>query len=175
MGLFIGAEEDLPAHLGDEARPRAIAAGADVFDHHGPSLGTVALPQLDAVHTVVRPQKDRSPRHGQSGPPGFGFHFVPATTGARILLDFRLNGAPMGSELAASSQRLLEVEVHATATIQSVDVVKNNEILGSFNEPVLDAAFSLPDGPSLETDFYYVRVIQADGHLAWSSPIWVGP
>jgi hypothetical protein len=24
-------------------------------------------------------------------------------------------------------------------------------------------------------DWYYVRVFQADGNAAWSSPIWVGP
>jgi hypothetical protein len=24
------------------------------------------------------------------------------------------------------------------------------------------------------SDYYYVRVRQHDGHLAWSSPIWVG-
>jgi len=28
--------------------------------------------------------------------------------------------------------------------------------------------------PSKAVDFYYVRVTQADGNLAWSSPIWVG-
>jgi hypothetical protein len=30
------------------------------------------------------------------------------------------------------------------------------------------------DKPQAKTDWYYVRVTQHNGHLAWSSPIWVG-
>jgi len=41
-------------------------------------------------------------------------------------------------------------------------------------EPMWAAAFSFVDDESDEGDFYYVRVTQANGHMAWSSPIWVG-
>lgn len=98
-----------------------------------------------------------------------------ATTGARILLDFRLNGEPMGSELPFTDERTLEVEVHATAPLRSVSIVKNNQTLFSFLDPQWDVSFTVSDTPSSASDFYYVRVIQEDGHLAWSSPIWVGP
>ena len=98
-----------------------------------------------------------------------------ATTGARILLDFRLNGEPMGSELPFTNERTLEVEVHATAPLRSLSIIKNNRTLFSSTDPQMDVSFSLSDTSSLPSDFYYVRVIQEDGHLAWSSPIWVGP
>jgi hypothetical protein len=99
-----------------------------------------------------------------------------ATTGAKVLLDFHINGQPIGSELAPTPERTLEIEVHATAPIQSLDVVKNNEVIYSLTDPVLDVVdLSLADGQSNAVDYYYVRVIQQDGHIAWSSPIWVGP
>jgi hypothetical protein len=38
------------------------------------------------------------------------------------------------------------------------------------------ASFDFDDGPSgvRDEDFYYIRVTQANGQMAWSSPIWVG-
>jgi hypothetical protein len=98
-----------------------------------------------------------------------------ATTGPRILVEFRVNGAPMGSELRLVQQRHLEVQVHAVAPVASVEVVKNNEVLFSFTDPELDVEFSLDDEKTLDNDYYYVRVIQQDGHLALCSPVWVGP
>ena len=31
------------------------------------------------------------------------------------------------------------------------------------------------DEPLAGAAFCYLRVTQADGHVAWSSPVWVGP
>ncbi len=99
-----------------------------------------------------------------------------ATTGAKILLDFYINGEPIGSELDSTQERNLEIEVHATAPIQSLDIIKNNEVLYSLEHPGLDVVgLTLSDGPSSTVDYYYVRVIQEDGHIAWCSPIWIGP
>lgn len=36
------------------------------------------------------------------------------------------------------------------------------------------AAFTFEDSDESPADFYYVRVTQANGQMAWSSPIWVG-
>jgi hypothetical protein len=37
-----------------------------------------------------------------------------------------------------------------------------------------DTNFEFTDkGDGAQTDWYYVRVVQANGQLAWSSPIWV--
>ena len=40
-----------------------------------------------------------------------------------------------------------------------------------------EVALSLHDEPSgdTNTDYYYLRVRQANGHMAWSSPIWATP
>ena len=39
----------------------------------------------------------------------------------------------------------------------------------------MDVEFEYTDTESAEEgDYYYVRVTQLDGGMAWSSPIWVG-
>ena len=37
-----------------------------------------------------------------------------------------------------------------------------------------DISFSLEDTGARQGDYYFVRVVQADDAMAWSSPIWVG-
>ena len=41
-------------------------------------------------------------------------------------------------------------------------------------QQLYEASFSFDADSSGEGDFYYVRVTQANGHMAWSSPIWIG-
>ncbi|MBU0606687.1 MAG: DUF3604 domain-containing protein, partial [Armatimonadetes bacterium] len=116
------------------------------------------------------------------------------TTGARIILDFDLDGAPMGSELWLSERpelaerRTVRVEAHGTDAIARIEIIRNNqtihvhegtgldeECVWEDDEPFADVA--LPPGPHWPTPFccYYVRLTQADGEMAWASPIWVSP
>jgi hypothetical protein len=67
------------------------------------------------------------------------------------------------------------VRAEGTAEISEVSVLKNGSAVHlfrgggeSFEGRWLDGA-----GSGRETDYYYVRVRQADGEMAWSSPIWV--
>jgi hypothetical protein len=101
-----------------------------------------------------------------------------ATTGARILLDFRLNGCRMGEVLREeqAGTRKLTVLAAGTANLEKLEVLKNNEVVhsqaGSGKVVRLeweDAAGRVPG-----EDFYYARVTQTDGNRAWSSPIWIG-
>jgi hypothetical protein len=79
----------------------------------------------------------------------------------------------MGSEIGKPcKERHIEVAVHGTARIKSIEVVKNNTTVLTQPGTGFDETLGFTDGPSLETDYYYVRVIQQDGHIAWSSPIW---
>jgi len=114
------------------------------------------------------------------------------TTGARIWLEFHLDGCPMGSELSVAdraglaARRRLSVRVHGTDKIKSVEVVRNNEDVYRFEGDGSDAAFEWTDEQPLDGinimgapfcpspfTFYYVRVTQADGEMAWASPVWV--
>lgn len=52
-----------------------------------------------------------------------------ATSGQRMLLDARLNGRPMGTRQPEVRERLLTAEVMGTAPIESIDVVKNGDVV----------------------------------------------
>jgi len=92
-----------------------------------------------------------------------------ATTGAKIMLDFTVDEAPMGSALAAGGGRA-RVVAYGTDDLVSLELVTE--------EGVAHAA--TPDGPhgALEGDvagrFVYARVVQRDGEHAWASPVFFG-
>ena len=52
-----------------------------------------------------------------------------ALTGDRIQLEYTLNGAPIGSVIPTTSKRLIEAKVHAAGAIDSIDIIKNNELV----------------------------------------------
>ena len=99
-----------------------------------------------------------------------------ATTRARILLEFGIDGHPMGEELTSGAgERHISVKAHGTAAIESVEIIKNARTLRSRpGEGALDVELTFVDQEAeRETDYYYVHVTQIDGEQAWSSPIWV--
>jgi len=120
---------------------------------------------------------------------------VVATSGPRILLEYSLSGHPLGSELSVGSEpglatsRTLAVRCHGTAPLDRVDIVRNNEVAHSHRpDGALDCEFTWEDSEPLDGlwmppaefcahpfCFYYVRVLQRDGQMAWASPAWIDP
>lgn len=95
-----------------------------------------------------------------------------ATTGARIYLEFCINGVPMGSEIQAKKREIYFCIV-GTAPFLDITIIKNNKAI--FQNISSDFYYenTIKDKKELEEDFFYLRVIQKDGEMAWSSPIWV--
>jgi len=96
-----------------------------------------------------------------------------------ILLDYRLvepGGAEhlMGAQVTLSGTPRLKVHAVGTAPIQRVDIIKNGRYVYTSEpgKPEAEVTFSDPEAAPGES-YYYVRVRQYDGQLAWSSPIWV--
>lgn len=54
-----------------------------------------------------------------------------ATTGDRIILDFNVNGAPMGTRAPMDTARRITGQVIGTAALDSVTVLKNDQVLWS--------------------------------------------
>ena len=99
-----------------------------------------------------------------------------ATTGARITLEFDIDDQPMGAVIEVTRPpRDLRVRVLGTDALASVVVVRNNEDWHTVTDPGCQCSFTLQDlgMPEELTDWYYVRVAQQDGNIAWSSPIWI--
>jgi len=65
------------------------------------------------------------------------------------------------SDLAAEGELVLGEEGRATATILNDNLI-------------MDTEFSYTDmNPTSGDNYYYVRISQVDGNLAWSTPVWV--
>lgn len=102
------------------------------------------------------------------------------TSGARIVLLFSCGGDPMGSqvELKRPEKPEFRIEIGGTATLTEVAICRFD---GSrWTEPLRATpdradrwSASWQDADFDEQGIYYVRVVQSDGHRAWSSPIWI--
>jgi hypothetical protein len=92
-----------------------------------------------------------------------------------ILLDVRSGDYLMGDEFTADEPIRLQVKVIGSAPIGRIDVIKNNGYVYSVTAEEREAEFEWKEAnqPAGTLSYYYVRVEQDDGQLAWSSPIWV--
>jgi hypothetical protein len=114
-----------------------------------------------------------------------------ATTGERIILGLEIAGKGMGSELNAQEKPGLHVNRHisgyaaGTDILETVELIRNGKAIMTYTPkshfidftyddmtPLSDIVLRQKDG-STPFVFYYLRITQADGHMAWSSPIWV--
>lgn len=98
----------------------------------------------------------------------------------RIGLAYQIGDALMGEEtqLRPGEDATLKIKVSGTAEIKEIQIVRSGEVILTAPKPSptedhrvnLDFTDSnTPDGSS----YYYVRVTQEDGAIAWGSPIWV--
>ena len=93
-----------------------------------------------------------------------------------ILLDVRMGRHLMGDEFSTTELPPIEVKVRGTAEIAKVHIVRNGSILYTREPGLQEISFAYTDTEEDDrsgTRYYYVRVEQVDGHVAWSSPIWV--
>jgi hypothetical protein len=98
-----------------------------------------------------------------------------ATTGARILLEFQVNELKMG-ELGTALTVECRYTVHAVQALREVEILKDGRVLWRAAVDQLDAAGAWRDPDPVEGEhYYYLHVVQGDGEMAWSSPIWVRP
>ncbi len=95
-----------------------------------------------------------------------------------IVLDYRLQTGGreylQGDILTTGSDFRLSVRVIGTTPIRELDIIRDQTFV--YNRQNLDADVSLEFADAdVEPGehLYYVRVIQNDGNMAWSSPIWV--
>lgn len=101
-----------------------------------------------------------------------------ATSGAHLLVFFSLNGRPMGSEINGQrpdTARTIDWRVIGTSPIRQVDLLCNNRIYRSWQgNGREDVSGSLRhEGRLNGLEWWYLRVVQEDGEMAWSSPIWI--
>jgi len=102
------------------------------------------------------------------------------TSGDRILLQFTINNHNMGSEIEINDLPTIEVTAVGTTTIQRVEILRFSDG-DSIPFPVVYrkqpednyCQFTWTDSNPVKECLYYIRVVQEDEEMAWSSPIWV--
>lgn len=93
------------------------------------------------------------------------------TTNARIKLLFTVDDLLMGSEIQKSGKDIFYIAVEGEKNLKSIELLHNGEIFHSFRPDRI--TFEKDLKLDAEPGFWYVRVIQHDNHMAWSSPIWI--
>jgi hypothetical protein len=114
-----------------------------------------------------------------------------ATTGERMIVGFHIAAQSMGAELDTKSRPGLEFNRHitgyciGTAPIAEAILIRNGKKFRSLEVKDGTVAFEIDDMDRLDGIaiqpkedrppfvYYYLRVMQEDGHIAWSSPIWI--
>jgi hypothetical protein len=92
-----------------------------------------------------------------------------------IILDVRLGNNLMGDEVRAA-QPTFDVIVLGTAPLTVVEIFRGTQVVHTHRPVGAEARFRWQDTTTPPVDkaaYYYVRVQQQDGNMAWSSPIWV--
>jgi hypothetical protein len=114
-----------------------------------------------------------------------------ATTGARIVVSFKIAGMPYGSELDTEMKpgleynRHIEVKVSGTEKIKEIIIYRNLEKFKVLENLENEHNFTVDDGDNIKnialssTDdrpnfiYYYMRVTQEDDSTAYITPIWI--
>jgi hypothetical protein len=101
-----------------------------------------------------------------------------ATSGTRVLMEAHLEGYPMGSAIPADDlpdRATLAIAIAGTAELTRLEVIRSSSA-----PAIIDLAGGGPDysGEVILRDlrageYVYIRLQQADGGLAWSSPFFL--
>lgn len=116
-----------------------------------------------------------------------------ATSGERIILGYDIAGNVMGSEISTLDKPGLLVNRHinvfaaGTKPIKKVEIIRNGKVMHTHipQDTGKYLQFTFDDMEALESImidnkdkkppfiYYYLRLTQEDGHIAWASPIWI--
>jgi len=102
-----------------------------------------------------------------------------ATSGAKIMLDVTADGKPMGSELVDQEGAEFVVHANGTAPLRSVELVGPDGVLAQVvpDSTTADGMQAMEASliARVSAPYVYARVVQIDGEMAWSSPVFFGP
>ncbi|HFB98204.1 MAG TPA: hypothetical protein ENJ62_03605 [Bryobacterales bacterium] len=80
----------------------------------------------------------------------------------------------MGDAFEASGPPRLKVAVLGAGPVKQIDIVRNRKFVYTSRPGTREVRFTFTDGePQPGESWYYVRVLQENGEIAWSSPVWV--
>jgi hypothetical protein len=91
-----------------------------------------------------------------------------------IILDVRSGGHIMGDAFKTAGAPALEINVVGTAPVAQIDIIRDSKVVETIKPDAREHKARWTDPkPEAGTHYYYVRVQQKDGQLAWGSPLWI--
>jgi hypothetical protein len=92
-----------------------------------------------------------------------------------IIVEFRCEKYMMGDIFETDRLPSFEIKVIGTAPVAKVSILRDSKYLHVAEPKKQEATVTFTDmNPTAgKTSYYYVRVEQSDGNLAWASPMWV--
>jgi hypothetical protein len=91
-----------------------------------------------------------------------------------IVLDVRSGEHVMGDEMKTGQAPALDVRVIGTGPLARVRILRDSDVVETIKPEGREYKGTWTDPkPAVGKRYYYVRVEQADGQLAWGSPLWV--
>jgi hypothetical protein len=91
-----------------------------------------------------------------------------------IVLDVRMGSHFMGDEFPLARPLPIKVKARGTGAVARVDVIKDSQVVYTSEPKAQDVSFEFVDkGDVAQRHYYYVRLQQEDGMIAWSSPFFV--
>jgi hypothetical protein len=173
-GMKVGFVGGTDSHRAQPGEPRSPLGGLDPDDVVVGGLTAVLARDLtrEAIWEALRARR------------------CYATQGQRTLVGFALAQYPLGSVLTPercrpfAAQRALSYWVVGHRPVTRIELVRSDgelfdltpkpppgrePVAGVFND---DSALRDIE-PAMDAVFYYLRVTEADGRMAWSSPIWL--
>jgi hypothetical protein len=81
----------------------------------------------------------------------------------------------MGDEFESAGRPTLDITAYGTAPIAKLHVIRDNKYVYTTEPKQREVKLRYSDmsASAGKTSFYYVRVEQTDGNLAWASPMWI--
>ncbi|MEE9271183.1 MAG: DUF3604 domain-containing protein [Candidatus Krumholzibacteria bacterium] len=161
LGYRFGVTADGDDHMGKPGG-HVATAGPSGSDEHYSRLGLTAVYATELTRPAIWEALKSRRTYG--------------TTGARIVVDFSVNGDFMGSEMTVAGGPLVQVGVIGTDTLRTISIIRDGyDTVFETHPGTLSASveFVDADATSGSTHSYYARIVQNDDHYAWTSPIWV--
>lgn len=92
-----------------------------------------------------------------------------------IIVAARSGEAFLGEEIrVGGAAPALRAKILGTARLREIAVIRDDQVVCQLRPEGAEADFEFRDAePAAAESFYYLRAVQSDGEVAWSSPIWV--
>ena len=103
----------------------------------------------------------------------YAFETSPATD-RMFLTEFTADGRWLGDVFDNDDNQIdFKISARANANFISAQLYKNNLLIKTFTPNRNDFAWQVTDSASFGSVYYFLKLIQEDADVLWSSPIWV--